>query len=230
MTPTKRSNSRAARIAAIKAAAARQLASRGAAALSLREVARELDLVSSAIYRYFATRDELLTALIVDAYDDLGATVEAAEAPLARGRTRERWRVACRAVRAWAIAHPHDYALLYGTPVPDYRAPALTIEAASRVIGVLGRIMDDDAAQRASVASDDAGADVAGFLDVDNVAAVMPHVATGRYVRALIAWSHVFGSVSFELFGHFVGSVQDPDAYFECVVDELADLLGLVND
>ncbi len=58
-----------------------QLATDGAAALSLRAVARELGMVSSAVYRYVASRDELLTLLIIEAYDALGAAVEEEAAP-----------------------------------------------------------------------------------------------------------------------------------------------------
>src|SRR3954466_2411468 len=92
-------------------AARRQLAEVGAAALSLRAVARELGMASSALYRYFPSRDDLLTRLIVDGYDALGAAAESADDPAAT--PRERWLAVCRAVRAWARAHPHEYALLY---------------------------------------------------------------------------------------------------------------------
>ena len=87
--------------------ARRHLASAGAAALSLRAVARELGMASSAVYRYFPSRDDLLTALIVDAYDALGDAAEARRAPAAaRDDLRGRWRAACRAVREWARRAP----------------------------------------------------------------------------------------------------------------------------
>src|SRR5262245_59158214 len=86
----------------------------GAAALSLRAVAREVGIASSAIYRYFASRDELLTALIVEAYDALGAAAEAAEARVERSDLRGRFVAACTGTRAWALEHPHEYALVYG--------------------------------------------------------------------------------------------------------------------
>src|SRR4051794_31580440 len=101
----------------IKQEARRQLAEQGAAALSLRAVARELGMVSSALYRYFPSRDDLLTALITDAYDSVGAAAEAAlESSTAQGATHfARWQAVCRAVRSWALAHPHEYALVYGS-------------------------------------------------------------------------------------------------------------------
>src|SRR3712207_6501458 len=140
---TVRERVRAELTAEITAAARRQLAEVGAAALSLRAVARELGMASSALYRYFPSRDDLLTRLIVDGYDALGAAAEDADDP--EESARDRWTAVCRAVRTWARAHPHEYALLYGSPVPGYRAPRDTVPAASRVGVVLGRIVGDAA-------------------------------------------------------------------------------------
>lgn len=136
MTSTARGARARARIevtAAIKEEARRQLAAEGAARLSLRAVARELGMVSSALYRYFPSRDDLLTALIIDAYDSLGEAAEAAHAAAAQEGPRQRWVAVCAAVRRWALAHPHEYALIYGSPVPGYHAPETTVPAAARV-------------------------------------------------------------------------------------------------
>src|SRR3954462_9504215 len=86
--------------------------------LSLRAVARDLGVVSSALYRYFASRDELLTALILDAYDSLGEAVEQADAAVNRADLLGRWLATTHAVRSWALARPTEYALIYGSPVP----------------------------------------------------------------------------------------------------------------
>ncbi len=118
---------------AIKDEARRQLAAEGAAKLSLRAVARELGMVSSALYRYFPSRDDLLTALIIDAYDAIGEAAEKAHGAAAGAEPAERWVAVCEAVRAWALAHPHEYALIYGSPVPGYAAPQDTVPAAARV-------------------------------------------------------------------------------------------------
>ena len=100
------------------------LATDGAAALSLRAVARDLGVVSSAVYRYVASRDELLTLLVVDGYDELGDAVDAALAQVDRADHAGRMVAIGRAVRAWALAEPATYALLFGSPVPGYEAPA----------------------------------------------------------------------------------------------------------
>ena len=123
--------------------ARRHLASDGAAALSLRAVARELGMASSAVYRYFPSRDDLLTALIVDAYDAMGEAAEVADAERPGSDLIGRWQAACAAVRTWALANPHEYALVYGSPVPGYAAPEATIGPAGRVGVVLCRIVAD---------------------------------------------------------------------------------------
>src|SRR5215469_12823473 len=117
-----RARVRAEMIGEIKAVARRHLETDGAN-LSLRAVARDMGMVSSALYRYFASRDELLTALILDAYNALGDTVEAADAGITdRTKLRARWFASTGAVRSWALANPAEYALIYGSPVPGYAA------------------------------------------------------------------------------------------------------------
>ena len=123
--------------------ARRHLATHGAHGLSLRAVAREMGMVSSAIYRYFPSRDDLLTALIIDGYNAIGEAVERADAARPRDDHTGRWLAVCHASRDWALAHPHEYALLYGSPVPGYQAPRDTVGPAARATTVYGRIIAD---------------------------------------------------------------------------------------
>ena len=133
--------------AAIKEEARRQLAARGTAQLSLRAVARQLGLAPSAVYRYFPNRDDLLTSLIVSAYDALGAAAEAALVEAGTADPLRSWAAVCRAIRDWALAHPHEYALIYGSPVPGYDAPPDTVGPASRVtLALIGVVEAADAA------------------------------------------------------------------------------------
>ncbi|MDO9458429.1 TetR/AcrR family transcriptional regulator, partial [Nocardioides sp.] len=146
---TARATARAELTRAILDNAATQLAEIGPAALSVRAIARDLGMASSAVYRYFPSRDALLTALIVEAYDDLGATVEAADAAVRRGDLRGRLRAIAKALRGWAIEHPHQYALTYGSPVPGYAAPEDTVAPATRVaIALLELVRDAQQAGR----------------------------------------------------------------------------------
>jgi AcrR family transcriptional regulator len=222
---TARERARAELTAEITDLARAQLATVGAAGLSLRAVARELGMASSAMYRYFASRDDLLTRLIIDGYDALGLAAEQADDPTAA--PRERWLAVCRAVRAWALAHPHEYALLYGSPVPGYSAPPDTVPAAARVGLVLGRVLGD--AARAGTLPPASG-NGPSTVSADLVAVFgghSPGLDDRVRARALLAWSSLYGAVSFELFGHFVGSVTDADAFFDDAMVDLAALLGL---
>lgn len=198
----------------ILAVARRQLATVGPVALSLRAVARELGMASSAVYRYVPSRDELLTLLILAAYDDLGDAAERAEAAVPRADHPGRWRAVCVAARAWARAHPHEYALVYGTPVPGYVAPGRTVAAAVRVPRLLVGLLHDvvAAAGPAVPPGDPVPAAYPELLD-----AFGPGVPPDRAVLGVVAWTWLVGRLGFELHGHLSGIV-DPaagDAAFE---------------
>lgn len=219
--------------AEILTAARLRLQQAGPGELSLRAVARDVGMVSSAVYRYFPSRDELLTALLITAYDELGAAAEAADDAVAdREDHLARWVATCRAARRWSVTHPHDYALLYGSPVHGYAAPQDTVGPATRVIVRLVQIIVDAHAGAAVPPAAPAGAGdpstiVAGALAFISERGISGEHAPEIVVRTLMAWSTLFGTLSFELWGHLVGSVSDFDDYFDHVVLRLADDLGL---
>jgi AcrR family transcriptional regulator len=224
-----RARARAEVRAAILAAAAKRVAEDGANDLSLRAVARDVGMVSSAVYRYFASRDELLTALIIEAYDSLGEHTEAHIAST-RGRpAATRWVDAALAVRAWALAHRNDYALIYGTPIPGYAAPDDTTASGTRVSRALVSIVREaghlepagvdhpiDASLSASFAALREEID----LQVDD--ATMLAIITG--------WTQLFGLLSFELFGQTRNLVGDDDALFRAAATVMAHSIGLRDD
>jgi AcrR family transcriptional regulator len=225
-----RERARAEITAEIVRAGRHQLATEGAAALSLRAVARELGMVSSAVYRYVASRDELLTLLIIEAYDSLGAAVEAAAAP-GRGRSpAARFVAAGRAVRTWAVANPHEYALLYGSPVPGYEAPEDTIGPASRTTLALVGIVAD--AHRAGVlrrstavpvaVSGPLRRDLAAIREVTGI-----ELPDDVLVAMIAAWTQLFGLVSFELFGQTRNAIHAHAALFDATVAMMAAAIGL---
>jgi AcrR family transcriptional regulator len=226
---TARERARAELTREIKEEARRQLATQGASGLSLRAVARELGMVSSALYRYFRSRDELLTALIIDAYDALGAAAEEASSGRPAADIRGRWRAVCGSVRSWARANPHEYALIYGSPVPGYQAPQATVASAIRVVRVMGGILADAQARTRRVSArhpEEPPPEVA--RQVASIAeAIAPGVDDGVLARALIAWTQLFGMISFELFGQFVGSLEPADPFFGFTVEHMADYIGL---
>ncbi len=223
---TARSRARAEITGELLVIARQQLALGGAASLSLRAIAREAGMVSSAIYRYYPSRDDLLTALIVHGYADLADAVEAAESKVRRSDVMNRWRASARAVRAWATENPHDYGLLYGTPVPGYVAPEDTVAPVLRLSNVLTQILTDAAA--ANRLKPVTAASKKLHESLAPVSPLFDDLASVVIANGIIAWSALFGAVSFELFGHLHGVVADHDTFFEYEVDRLArEVIGL---
>ena len=224
---TARERARAEITGEILAAARGYLATDGAPTLSLRAIARDLGMASSALYRYFKSRDELLTRLIIDAYDSLGTAAEAAEAAVDRSDLAGRFTAICHAVRTWALAHPNEYALIYGSPVPGYVAPPDTVAPASRVTTrLMWIIIDATAAGRIPAADTQAPEDP----DATTVAAALapirsylpPGIPAPLIQRALMVWTGLFGVISFELYGQLHQVVGEEPAdrdvfYAECI-------------
>ncbi|ATG55224.1 TetR family transcriptional regulator [Brachybacterium ginsengisoli] len=175
-----------------------QLAECGAAELSVREIARGLGMVSSAVYRYVSSRDELLTLLIVDAYGDLADEVDAALATVDGEDPRTRFRALAVAMIRWAIAHPERWTLLYGTPVSGYDAPAETTNAdGTRVIA---RVLEIAAASAGDPRRDlEISSEVAALLD-SHLAQFSVDAGAEAGVRAVTAWSSLVGVISAHVF------------------------------
>jgi AcrR family transcriptional regulator len=227
---TPRQRARAQAMRDIKRIAREQLAIEGSAALSLRGIARELGIVSSAVYRYVPSRDELLTMLIEDAYNSLGDAAEAADTACERVDLRGRWTGIGHAVRTWAVERPSEYALVYGSPVPGYTAPVdrtgdpgtrvsfllLAILAESDLIDPLAEVEPEVAVPSPLARDFEALRQGLGL-----------QISDDRLSRGFLAWSSLFGLISFELFGQFNGSIEDRDAHFEHQLARLSLLIGL---
>ncbi|HEY8302422.1 MAG TPA: WHG domain-containing protein [Jatrophihabitans sp.] len=221
-----RARARAEMIAEIKRIARDHLAADGPN-LSLRAVARDLGVVSSAVYRYFDSRDALLTALIVDGYDSLGAAAEAAEAQVPRRDLAGRWTALGRGVRAWAIERPHEFALLYGSPVPGYAAPQDTIGPANRPVFVLAAILRDGVRRGVLAPSDRLPRAVRADLEQIATLPGLDGIPAAVLGRGMTAWAQLFGSLSFELFGRLTNGVTDFPAYFDHQLKAMAGYLEL---
>jgi AcrR family transcriptional regulator len=187
----------------IKQVALRQLADGGPEAVAINAIARELEVSGPALYRYFSGRDELLTSLIVDAYQDLAHALESVAAPR-RGRSAEsRLRSLARAYREWALAQPHRYRLMFRAPVAGYdpHADAL-VSAAQQPMTVLLDILRDTP----SPAAGDAHRDLAGWIERHAIPAdVARHV-----LRAVVIWTRLHGLASLEIDGNYASVGLDP--------------------
>lgn len=222
---TARERARAELVSEITAAARRQLAETGAAALSMRAVSREIGMVSSALHRYFPTRDDLLTALIVQSYDALADALAAADPG---SGPAEHWRAIAQALRGWALANPHEYALIYGSPVPGYHAPTGTVPVASRVLEPLAGALATAHAAGTLVDAPEPDPALAADADRVRVALGLPDLSDGAVFAALTAWTGLFGHLSFELFGQFENAVDARDALFAGTVERLGRVAGLL--
>lgn len=184
----------------IKDVAWRQMVEVGAAGLSLRAIARDLGMSAPSIYNHYADRDALVTALIIDAYMSLGDYQLAARDAVAIADLRGRWRATGEAYRAWALAMPQRYQLIFGTPIPGYEAPVLDVlPAGARSLSALVSVVDE--------------ARSAGRLNAIEFPQVNIHAQpvfdawqqySGPYqpvslAVALLIWGRVHGLVSLEL-------------------------------
>jgi len=200
----------------------RHLAQHGAAGLSLRAVTRDLGMVSSAVYRYVANRDELLTLLLVDSYTAQADAVDAAVATASDRSWAARVVAGAAAFRAWAVAEPSRYALLYGSPVPGYAAPPeVTIEPGTRVVSALLRLVGEGVAVSEVV---DGPGRAGSWATVERVvsedlAAVADEVGLEVHPavmgRAVLLWATIVGATSLEVFGQYgADTFRDPEAVF----------------
>lgn len=230
--PNARDRARAELVDVIKTTASAHLARDGAAALSLRAVARELGLASSALYRYFPSRDALLTALIVDAYDAVGSAAEKADAKAVRAGadSGERWLEVCRAVRGWAKRRPHDYALVYGSPVPSYTAPQDTVAAAARLSGVMAGIVKEAAEDRSLRAPERPlpGPALVTQAVLDFVRGPLQAPYEDLPERSLVLLTALIGTIGYLQFGHLHLALTDDDAWFDRAMAVAAEGVGLV--
>ncbi len=229
---TPRERARARTVADILRLGREQLALHGAAALSLRAVARDLGVVSSAVYRYVESREELLTLLLIDAYNEIGDEVDAAVAAVPEGDFGGRFAALGGAVRDWALREPSRYALLFGSPVPGYRAPAeRTTAPGTRVIAALMAILDGAFRAGQLSAQGRPGPAVAAGLARDLAKIRLEYglaVPDDLLARGALAWTSLFGAVSFEVFGQYgEGSFTDRGQLFDHHLAVLADVAGL---
>jgi AcrR family transcriptional regulator len=194
----------------------RHLVTDGAAGLSLRAIARDLGMVSSAVYRYVESRDDLLTLLIVDAYTDLAEVVDAA-ADRTVASWRDRLLEMARAARRWAVAQPASWALVYGSPVPGYHAPAeRTVGPGTRVVGALFAVVAEGVAA-GDVPDSGVTASAATSADFDAIRAEFDFAASDAVVlKCFLLWAALVGAISLEVFGQYGSdTLSDPGDLFD---------------
>jgi AcrR family transcriptional regulator len=216
--------------ATIKKLARQQMASEGTAAISLRAIARDMEVSAPALYRYYATREDLITALIVDAFNALADALERAEQKAKVLPAEERLIQVSSAYRRWALEHPTDFQLIYGNPIPGYVAPKeLTVPAVVRTFAPLMRVMTQTI---------ESGA----FKPQPPFTIIPEHVRTHEqqiitegsfplsvetYHLAMICWSQMHGIVMLELFNHIAPNVGDVEMFYHATMRQLLTTMGM---
>jgi len=189
---------------------------RGPPALSVNAIAKELGVSGPALYRYFASRDDLLTELVVDAYDALADALAAASSPGRRRSPAGRLRALATAYRAWATAEPHRYRLLFSAPVPGYDAHAARLVGASqRAMSTLLEVLAD-APGTATAPPAALARQLAAWARDRGLDATAP-VA----LRAVLVWSRLHGLVLLEIEGNLASMGLDADLLFEVEITAL---------
>jgi AcrR family transcriptional regulator len=216
-TPTMRARYRAQVRGEVKQAALRQLAESGPAGLSLSAIGKQLGVSGPALYRYFASRDDLLAELVIDAYNDLADALSAAAARQAGRDPRARLEALARGYRSWALAQPHRYRLLFGPPLPGYDAHAQRLVDASQaamnqLLGVLRDLGDRTAAPPPQPLA----SQLTAWAQAHD-----PGTGPAAALRAVLTWSRLHGLVSLEIAGNLASMGIDPDQVFEAQLTTL---------
>ncbi|MEP7293499.1 MAG: TetR/AcrR family transcriptional regulator [Chloroflexota bacterium] len=225
-----REQQREATIEAIKAAARAHMKAEGTAAISLRAIARALDVTAPALYRYFTNRDDLITDLLLDAFNGMADAVVAAAAAQPRAAYAERLIAVTMEYRAWALQNPLDFQLIYGNPIPGYVAPPeITVPAARRpfdlVVGILSEALAAGAL-KPPMTVEQLPPSVTAFLQNLIGTDGYPELPIVLYI-SVVGWTRIHGMVMLELFENTQAVVGDTEAFYRHEVTRLCAEMSL---
>ena len=216
-TPSRRARLRADTISEIKTLARRQLAEQGPGAVSLRAIAREMGIASSALFRYFPSYSDLISTIVVEAYSNLADALTSARDACPSADHAATWFAICQAYRSWSLENPAEFALLFGTPLPGYEAPQeITGPAASRSIEVALGVYA--AAVQAGTA-DPGRSQVPADLKIGALGESLLQQRDSLYEPrvagiVLSAWAAVLGFLVAEIFGSLSRLTDEPDRLY----------------
>jgi len=212
----------------VKAVARKHMAAQGTAAISLRAIAREMELSAPALYRYFPSRDDLITALIVDSFNSQGAAMRTA-VEAAGADVLARLAAFMFAYRDWALTHTVEFELIYGNPIPDYHAPVdITSPAAQTALEVGVHAIDEALACGAlipTMSADDIPPEVRPTLEAQSIKYTPPVSPLALYI-SMEMWGQGHGLIMLELFGHLQPTLGNPAAFYRRQVSDLIRRIG----
>jgi len=217
----------------IKTVARRQMGQSGTAGLSLRAIAREMEITAPAIYNYFPSLDALITALIIDGFAGLAEALEQAGTASSGATAVARLRAVLLEYRQWAVEHPVEFQLIYGNPIPGYVAPAeITVPLVQRGFVALAHPL---------VAAWDAGEVRLPMAYAAMPATVLPAIRLireqfappypdGLIYALIVAWTRIHGMITLELFHHTPPTVGDAEAFYQHEVEGFIRQLIIDNE
>jgi hypothetical protein len=138
-------------------------------------------------------------------------------------------------VRDWAVTHPHEYFLVFGSPVPGYAAPQDTVGPGTRVPRALVALVSAAARSNQLRPPQPAPIQLVGGTADDisalrQAAPIQPDAITlsdDTIAAVLIGWMQVFGLISFELSNRTRGVIDHHRDFFETAARASAALIGL---
>ena len=198
----------------------RQIADGGAEALSLNAIAKEMAVSGAALYRYFAGRDDLLAALVVQAYEDLARSLEAVTARRHRSGPARVHAVAA-AYRAWALGQPHCYRLVFSTRLDSGRLASDEIVLASQrsmnvFLDALGSLPPHPGSSGRAVTPA-----LAAQLEAWHRRSTDPALPPETLRLGVTCWTRLHGIMSLELDGHLQATNIDPGLLYRAEVEDL---------
>lgn len=233
MTLTRRERLHTATREEIKMIARQHMAMEGAAALSLRAIARDMGMSAPALYRYYESRDDLITALILDAYNAIADAINAALNKYPVPDYANRLYAGMLTYRAWALAYPADYVLIFGNPIPGYKAPGEATTHAARRTNTIFLQELQGAWQHEQLTIPAEYTDILPQFqqqiigDEQRYGAEIPH----PLLEILLAtWSKIHGMISLELYSHLQPIIGDPGAFYRFEVLALLHRMGFTPD
>ena len=214
----------------IKAAARRLMAERGTAGLSLRAIAREIDMLPSGLYHYYPNLDGLITDLITDNFNALADALESAQHSDAGRRSTEQLAAVLLAYRQWAIDHPVDFQLIYGNPIPGYAAPReVTLPPVVRgfavILGLVEAMLrtgEISPAPPYTAIPPEAAEQIQSIIERDGYT-----VSPLALYLSVVAWGQLHGIIMLELFNHLQPVIGNVEGYYRAQVHNLLVTLGL---
>jgi AcrR family transcriptional regulator len=230
MTQTRRERLRETTFAEIKSVARQQMAEQGTASISLRAIASQMGMAAPSLYNYFKSRDDLITALLIEAFNSLADVLEAASLAITTKTGGEKLFAAYLAYRDWALRNSTDFSLITGSPIPGYHAPEnITTPAAKRIMSLFQELWQEACSHNQFTIPAEYAEIPDGLrqqleaweeLEGNDLPPAVLHLL-------LTSWAKAQGMVSLELYGQLRYTLKDPFEFYQFEIRSLLRRIGL---